>query len=83
MQALFSSPHLIDLVLLFTAVEAAVLVAAAKRPIGGVAMLLLPGVCLMLGIRAVLAGAAWPWLPVALTAALVSHLADVRARLQR
>ncbi len=83
MQALFASPHLIDLVLLFTAVEAIVLVAVVKRPIRIVAMLLLPGVCLMLGIRTVLAGAAWPWLPVALAGALVTHLADVRARLNR
>ena len=83
MQALFASPHLIDLVLLFTAVEAIVLVAVGKRPIRIVAMLLLPGVCLMLGIRTVLAGAAWPWLPVALAGALVTHLADVRARLNR
>jgi hypothetical protein len=42
--------------------------------------LLLPGVCLMLALRAVLADAAWPWLPVALLAALASHLADLRMR---
>lgn len=83
MQALFASPHLIDLVLLFTAVEAIVLVAVGKQRIGTVVTLLLPGVCLMLGIRTALAGAAWPWLPVALAGALVAHLADLRMRLDR
>ncbi len=83
MQALFASPHLIDLVLLFTAVEAIVLVATGKQRMGMVAMVLLPGVCLMLGIRTVLTGAAWPWLPVALAGALVAHLADLRTRLDR
>lgn len=83
MQALFASPHLIDLVLLFTAVEAIVLASVGKQRIGIVATLLLPGVCLMLGIRTVLAGAAWPWLAVALAGALVAHLADLRTRLNR
>ena len=83
MQALFASPHLIDLVLLFTAVEAIVLASVGKQRIGIVATLLLPGVCLMLGIRTVLAGAAWPWLAGALAGALVAHLADLRTRLNR
>ena len=83
MRTLFASPHLIDWVLLFTAVEAIILAAAGKQRIRIVAMLLLPGVCLMLGIRTVLAGAAWPWLPVALAGALVAHLADLRTRLDR
>jgi hypothetical protein len=42
--------------------------------------MLLPGVCLMLALRAALAGSAWPWVPLALAAALLAHLADLRAR---
>ena len=45
-----------------------------------IVLLLLPGICLMLAIRAALSGAAWPWVPVALIAALVAHLADLRER---
>jgi hypothetical protein len=73
---LLTSPMLIDLVILFTLVEAGVLL-FWRRPV--VAMLL-PGICLLLALRAALAGAAWPWVPVALTAALVAHLWDVRLR---
>jgi hypothetical protein len=72
-----TSPMLIDFVILFTVVEACVLRAFRYRPV--VAMLL-PGICLLLALRAALAGAAWPWVPMALTAALAAHLWDVRLR---
>jgi hypothetical protein len=85
----FSSPHLIDVVLGLTVLEAVVLVLLGRgrarggvgmlRP-AGVALMLLPGVCLMLGIRAALDDAAWPWAPAALAAALVAHLADIQGR---
>ena len=83
------SPHLIDVVLGFTVLEGVVLVLLRRRrarggvgmlrPVG-VALMLLPGVCLMLGIRAALDDAAWPWVPAALGAALIAHLADIRGR---
>jgi hypothetical protein len=38
---------------------------------------------LMVALRAALAGVAWPWVPAALTAALVVHLADLRLRFTR
>src|SRR3954470_20952343 len=88
MSALFASPHLVDFVLVFTVLEAAALLVWRRRTGTGlgppaVLALLLPGVCLMLALRAALADAAWPWLPVALVAALASHLADLWMRWRR
>jgi hypothetical protein len=42
--------------------------------------MLLPGVALMLALRAALAGAAWPFMPALLLTALLAHLADLWAR---
>jgi hypothetical protein len=92
----FSSPHMIDLIVGFTILEAILLILARRlrgfrlgvrlpghdgkiRPIT-IVLMLLPGLCLMLAIRAALDGAAWPWVPAALAAALVAHVADVRER---
>jgi hypothetical protein len=38
------------------------------------------GGCLLAALRAALAGADWPWIAVALLAALAAHLADLRLR---
>jgi hypothetical protein len=106
--ALLVSPHLIDLILGFTVLEAVLLLLIGRRYLSppsrsgvqrqtqqepakatfvhppqrpvAVILMLLPGVCLMLAIRAALSGAAWPWVPAALAAALVAHLADLRER---
>jgi hypothetical protein len=80
-----ASPHLIDLILVFTACEPIVLALWHRRTGRGptpaaIGRLLLPGLCLMLALRAALAGAAWPWVPAALAAALVAHLLDLRGR---
>lgn len=96
MARLLTSPHSIDLVLGFTVLEAAILILWRwRRPLGGqtirrlprsplrpsgIVVMLLPGISLMLALRAALGGAAWPWVPAALAAALVAHLADVRER---
>lgn len=92
MQRIFSSPHIIDLVVALTVLEAIGLLLARRRfgdrtpggcggirPIG-IVLMLLPGLFLMLAVRAALDGAAWPWVPAALAAALVAHLADLRQR---
>lgn len=92
LSTIFRSPHFIDLILAFTVLEGLFLILARRRlhfhraenaretrP-AAIVLLLLPGLCLMLALRAALAGAAWPWLPVALAAALIAHLADIRAR---
>jgi hypothetical protein len=88
MATLLVSPHLIDLVLALTLLEVCGLLVWHVRTGKGpgppaLAGLLLPGLCLMLGLRAALAGTAWPWVPLALTAALVAHLADLAARYRR
>ncbi|WP_428491294.1 hypothetical protein [Rhodopila sp.] len=119
MQRIFSSPHIVDLVLALTLLEAIGLLLACRRvanrstpprprgssasaahgetaPPGsvepaqaterrairpiGIVLMLLPGVFLMLAIRAALDGTTWPWLPAALAASLVAHLADLRQR---
>jgi len=96
-ESLLTSPALIDFIIIFTLIEAVVLIlwrrgasaiSRRERPtIGGgtaasvaVGLMLLPGVCLLLAVRAALAGAAWPWVPTALAAALVAHLLDLRSR---
>jgi hypothetical protein len=78
-ESLLTSPALIDLIVLFTVIEAVVLILWRRR-VAAVALLLLPGVCLLLAARAALAGAPWPWVPLALTGALVAHLLDLRWR---
>jgi len=45
-----------------------------------VGIMLFPGVCLMLAIRAAWVGAAWPWVPAALFGALIAHLFDLWVR---
>jgi hypothetical protein len=90
-QRFFLSPHLVDLVLAFTILEAAVLIRLRPRRPGDhrserpvvIVLMLLPGVCLMLAIRAALDDAAWPWVAVALVAALVAHAGDIRERWRR
>ena len=42
--------------------------------------MLLPGMFLLLALRAALADAAWPWVPAALTGALVAHCYELWAR---
>jgi hypothetical protein len=75
----------IDLVLLFTVLEAAILILWSRRAGRGLSptvvwRMLLPGICLMLALREALAGRAWPFVPLALTAALIAHLADLKGR---
>ena len=81
--SLLASPHLIDLILVFTAVEAVVVVWWRGLSLASAGLMLLPGVCLLLAVRAALAGALWPWVPAALAASLVAHLLDLRMRWRR
>jgi hypothetical protein len=87
-EAFFTSPHLVDCILVLTACEGAVLIWWHRKtgrglPGPALVMLLLPGCCLMLALRAALASVAWPWVPVALVGALATHLVDVRLRQRR
>lgn len=77
---MFESPHLIDVILVFTVLEAAVVVLWRGLSPVAIGRMLLPGVCLLLAVRAALAGSAWPWVPAALAAALIAHLVDLQSR---
>lgn len=79
---------IVDAVIAITVLELAILLAHHRRTGRGLAPSeLLPdlgaGLFLMLGIRAVLAGAAWPWLPVCLAGAGLSHLVHLIRRWPR
>jgi hypothetical protein len=65
MVAWFGSPRLIDLILMFTLIEAFILMIWRRaHPLSlrriDIGLMLLPGVFLMLALRAALAGAPWP-----------------------
>jgi NhaP-type Na+/H+ or K+/H+ antiporter len=86
------SPHLIDFILGFVVLEVIVIhclgslrtrKSSRLSQWRAVVVLVLPGVCLLLAIRVAMSGALWPWLPVALLAALATHLLDVRERWRR
>lgn len=76
---LFTSGHAADLVLAVLALEALLLLRAG-RPAIDVALLLLPGACMMLSLRAALVGASWPWIALPLAASFPVHLADLVRR---
>ena len=85
MSAWFASGHIVDLILMLTLVEAAVLVLHHHSTGRGVAPgeflgNLLSGVFLLLALRAGLVGAWWGWISICLLAALAAHLNDLRAR---
>ncbi|MBX9665098.1 hypothetical protein [Novosphingobium sp.] len=77
--ALFASGHAADLVLAVLAIEALILLRAG-RPAIDVALLLLPGACMMLSLRAALVGASWPLIALPLAASFPVHLADMLRR---
>jgi hypothetical protein len=88
MTALFTSGHVVDLILGFTALEAFLLIAHHRRTGRGVAPAdllgnLLSGVGLMLALRGALVGAWWGWIGLCLAAALLAHLEDLRRRWRR
>ena len=85
MESLFASGAVVDAILLLMALEGALIVLLRRRTGAGVpardlVAMLAAGACLMLALRAALVGAAWPWIALALAAALAAHLADLRRR---
>ena len=82
MAGFFASGHAVDFVLLVIAVEFAVL-SLRRRGRGKVldrVLALLPGVCMLLALRASLTGAPWPWTAAALAASFPFHIADLARR---
>jgi hypothetical protein len=85
--ALFRDGRIADVVLFFMAIEAVVLVWFARRYAGGLGSLqvlsaLLPGLFLVLALRAALLHSDWVWIALALLGALVTHCIDMKARFQ-
>jgi hypothetical protein len=88
MQEFIASGHAIDLILLLVLAEGLALFAyrwKTGRGIAGADLIanLLAGACLMLALRAALAGAGWIWIALCMSAALLAHLADLWRRWQR
>jgi len=80
MSALFDSGRIIDVILLLVALEAVALLAWRRQRAAPLLVGLLPGVALMLAIRAALTGSGWPWIAALLGAALALHLIDLAIR---
>lgn len=77
---LFETGHAVDIVLAVIAVEACWLVIVARwRPID-VTLCLLPGVFMLLAVRAALTEMGWLWVAAALLVSFPVHLADLRRR---
>lgn len=87
MEALFSNGRIVDIVIAFMAIEAIALLAARRRGsrLGSVDvfLLLVPGLFLLLALRAALSGEGWQPMAAWLIAALIAHLADLARRLLR
>jgi hypothetical protein len=85
MTNLLASVHTVDVILGLIGLECALLAIYRRLTGRGVAMAdvaanLLSGACLLLALRGALGGASWTWIAGALSAALLSHLADLRRR---
>jgi hypothetical protein len=83
-----ASTFAIDFVIVFIVLEALLLLVWRTRscralPPVAIVLMLAPGMSFLLALRAALAAASWPWVPLALVAALVFHLGDLRTRLLR
>jgi hypothetical protein len=88
MQSLLDSGLLVDLVIALTVMEGLALALYHRVTGRGVAprdygLNLVSGLCLMLALRSVLAGAAWHWTAAALAAAGLAHGADIARRWRR
>jgi hypothetical protein len=85
MAALFANGRIVEAILLLVLLEAAALLVWHRRtgrglPPGELLPALLAGAGLLAAWRLAIAGAAWPWLGLALLAALLAHLADLARR---
>ena len=88
MSGWFAGTGPIDAVIALTLVEGVVLALYHRRTGRGVAAgefapNLVAGLCLMLALRSVVAGAGWPWMAACLLGAGVAHGTDLRRRWRR
>ena len=85
LDSLLTGTRLIDVVIVATLIEWAVLLLLWRQRERGVpprllGWMLLPGLCLMLAVRSVITGAPWYWLPLLLTLAGLAHVLDLKSR---
>ncbi|MFP4520199.1 MAG: hypothetical protein ACLFQ5_12170 [Oceanicaulis sp.] len=84
LEGLFASGRIIDLILVLVLAEAVLLALVprlrGRMTTGDIAGLLLPGVLLMLAVRAALTGAPYTMTAAMLAAAFVFHILDVARR---
>jgi hypothetical protein len=85
MADLFATGRIVDLILGLMVLEAAALAAFHRItghgvPLASLLMNMAAGVCLLVALRAALAGAEWGIVAGALAAALMAHLLDLRSR---
>jgi hypothetical protein len=86
MAAMFESGHIVDLIMIIMAIEAGLLVLIKSWAGLGLspreaASVLLPGLGLLLALRAALAGQHWTIIALFLIASFVAHLVDLRLRI--
>lgn len=81
MERFFASGHAVDLVLAVLAIEAVWLIVRGHQARVVLAMLM-PAALILLGLRAALTDAAWPWVAIPLALSFPVHLADLAARFQ-
>ncbi|MFN3456387.1 MAG: hypothetical protein ACK4Z8_02280 [Novosphingobium sp.] len=79
MEALFTSGHAADVVLAALALEALWLKWRGWR-LGDLLTMLLPAALIVVGLRAALTGAEWPWISAPIALSFPVHIADVLRR---
>lgn len=82
MESLFASGHAADIVLAALLIEG-IWLALRGWPLRTLITMLLPAALIVLGLRAALVGAAWPWISLPIALSFPVHLADVIARARK
>jgi hypothetical protein len=85
MSEFFASGHVVDVILVVLVLEVAVLTAWRRSrslppTMVNVVLAALPGVFLLLALRAAQTGASWMWIAACLAASFPAHLADLWRR---
>jgi hypothetical protein len=91
LEELFTSGRIVDLILVFVAIETAGLALLARHhaklgskfgPVSALLPNLASGACLLLALRVALGGGWWGWIALCLAGSLVAHLLDLASRLR-
>ncbi len=80
MSGWFASGHPVDLILAVLALEILVFAICRRRSLVNAIVAALPGICLLLALRAALTGAGWMVIALWLALSLPAHLADLWRR---